>query len=323
MPFNPEGLALSEGYARTMRDEVLPYNAARGRERIVKGDGGRPLYTVCCDADAPRGTVLIVHGFTENADKYAEIIYALLVNGLSVVAYDQRGHGRSWRPEGLEEISLTHVDSFDEYVRDMEIVCRQVLADMPKPHRVLCHSMGGAVTALYLEAHPGEFDRVAMCAPMIAPNLNGIPRPAALLMCQTEKKLGHSKRRIVGSKPYAGERFEDAAANGRERFEWYEALRKATPAFQNNGPTYGWTLEAIRVTDAILAPGAVERIDAKVRLYTAEQDGSVLPGPQGQFIERVRDGERITVANTRHEIYRAPDAVLFPWWRDVLSFLSN
>ena len=69
MPFNPEGLALSEDYARTMHDEVLPRNAARRRERVIEGDGGRPLYTVSYDADAPRGTVLIVHGFTENADK--------------------------------------------------------------------------------------------------------------------------------------------------------------------------------------------------------------------------------------------------------------
>lgn len=323
MPFNPEGLALSEGYARTMRDEVLPRNAARRRERVIEGDGGRPLYTVSYDADAPRGTVLIVHGFTENADKYAEVIHSLLLNGFSVVAYDQRGHGRSWRPEGLKEPSLTHVDSFGEYVRDMEIVCRRVLQEMPKPHRVFCHSMGGAVTALYLEKHPGEFDRAAMCAPMIAPYLNGVPKPAALLLCQVEKKLGHLKRRIVGSKPYAGETFEEAVASGRERFEWYEALRSATPAFQNNGPSYGWTLEAIRVTDAILAPGAVERIDAKVRLYTAALDGSVLPGPQEQFIRRVKDGARVTVADTKHEIYRASDAVLFPWWKDVLDFLLN
>ena len=297
MAFNPDGLALAEGYADTMNGEVLPYNAARRREMTVEGDGGRPLYAARYDADAPRGTVLIVHGFTENADKYAEVIHSLLVNGLSVIVYDQRGHGRSWRPEGLEENSVTHVDSFDEYVRDMEIICRKLLRDMPGPRRVFCHSMGGAVTSLYLEGHPGEFDRAALCAPMIAPNLNGVPKPAALLMCKTESALGRAKKRIVGSKPYDGERFEDAAANGRERFEWYESLRRATPAFQNNGPTFGWTLEAIRVTDAILAPGAVERIDAKVRLYTAALDGSVMPEPQGQFIDRVKDGTRLTVEN--------------------------
>ena len=322
--FNEDGLARAEGYAEAMRDALLPYINARRRDETIAGDGGRPLFVSRFDADAPRGTVLIVHGFTENADKFSELIHSLLRNGLSAVAYDQRGHGRSWRAEGLEDLSLTHVDAFGEYVRDMEIICERVLRDMPKPHRVFCHSMGGAVTGLFLEAHPGVFDRAAMCAPMIAPDLKGMPKPAARFMCQAARAVGRGRQRVFVSKPYVyPDDFDTSCATGRARFDWYEALRRDVPEFRNNSPTYGWTLESIEVTDELLAPGAVERIDAKVALYTAALDDTVLPEPQKRFIERVRDGRHDVVAGAKHEIYRSDDAVLFPWWHGVLAFLMG
>ena len=321
---NSDGLILSDNYISTMEHVVLPFIAARRTDVTVAGDGGKPLFASRFDADDPRGTVLIVHGFTENADKFSELIHSLLKNGLSVVAYDQRGHGRSWRADGLDDLSLTHVDDFGEYVRDMAAVIDQLLEPMPRPHRLFCHSMGGAVSALYLEGHPGVFDRAVLSSPMIAPCLNGLPKPVARLMCRAARALGKGRKRIFASKPYAGpEDFATSCATGRARFDWYEALRSARPAFTNNSPTYGWTLESIDVTDRILAPGAVERIDAKILLYTAALDTMVLPGPQEVFISRVQDGKRQIVDGAKHEIYRSTDEVLFPWWHGVLTFLKG
>ena len=319
---NDDGLVCSENYAETMAQVVLPAINARRTDATLRGDGGIPLFASRFDADAPRGTVMIVHGFTENVDKFSEVIHSLLANGLSVVAYDQRGHGRSWRAEGLEDLSLTHVDDFDEYVRDMEAVYRQMMADMPKPHHVFCHSMGGAAAALYLERHPGTFDRAAMCAPMIAPN-PGMPKFMARALCGAQRALKRGRKRVFTFKPYASkERYEGGSASGKARFEWYEALRFRTPAFQNNSPSYSWVLEAVNVTDEILSPGAVEKIDAKVRLYSAEIEKLVLLGAQRAFIARVRDGELRVVKGAKHEIYRSGDDVFFPWWHDVLTFLS-
>ncbi len=311
--FNPDGLVLSARYAETMNGEVLPKLAALRRDAIIEGDGGRPLFCSRFDAESPAGTVLIVHGFTENADKYAELIHSLLHGGYSVVAYDQRGHGRSWRDPAIGDASLTHVDRFEEYVRDLGVVCDRVLGGMPKPWMLFAHSMGGAVASLFLEQNGGVFERAALCAPMIAPNLGGLSVAAAKLMCGGAAKLGRAKKRIFASKPYAGpEDFETSCAAGRERFAWYDAIKAAVPAFQNNGPTYGWTREAIRASELVLAPGAVERIGVPVRVYTAERDGSVMPDAQEAFAKRLRDGRRTLVKGSRHENYRPGDEVLFP-----------
>lgn len=319
--YNPDGLVLSGDYRHTMQAYVLPWLAARRTEIPVAGDGGKPLY--CCRYDAgsaAAGTVLIVHGFTENADKFAELIHSLLRNGYSVVAYDQRGHGRSWRDPMLGDVSLTHANRFEEYVRDMEAVCDKALAGMPRPRLLFCHSMGGAVSALFMQAHPRFFDRAAMCAPMIQADFH-MPLAAARLMCGAMGLLGKGRARIAASKPYAGpEDFDTSNATGRERFDWYDAVKAETPAFHNNGPTYNWTAQAVRAAGLILAPGAVERIETPVRLYTAALDGTVLPEPQAAFVARLKHGERAVVEGAKHEIYRSSDDVLFPWWHGILEF---
>ena len=322
--FNPDGLALSENYQDTMDTAVFPAINARRTNLTVDGAGGRPLFVSRFDADAPRGTAVLVHGFTENAEKFAELVHSLLSQDWSVVAYDQRGHGRSWRAEGLAEISLTHVDHFGEYVEDLSRVVAEALSPMPRPWVLFAHSMGGAVSSLFLEENHGVFDRAALCAPMIAPNLGGIPAPLGKVICGVPKLLGRGKKRMFVSKPYVyPEAFETSCATGRERFDWYENLRRDHPEFTNNGPSYGWTLEAIGVTKRILAPGAAEKIDIPVRLYTAENDGSVLPEPQRQFIARLKDGRRTLVPGSKHEIYRSADGVLFPWWHEILAFFAE
>ena len=106
--FNEEYLVQAgSSYSRVMNGTVLPWLESRGSVSVVPGFENRPLYCVSYQAEHPVGTVFIVHGFTENALKYSELIFSLLHQGFSVVAYDQRGHGRSWRADGIPDISVS------------------------------------------------------------------------------------------------------------------------------------------------------------------------------------------------------------------------
>ena len=318
------GLVFENGYGETMNGVVLPWLKERRKTVSVSGAGGKKIVCDRYDAEQPKGTVTVVHGFTECAEKFSELTFSLLRNGYSVVAYDQRGHGRSWRDERITDLSLTHVSRFSEYVEDLKAVCDQVLREMPRPWYVFAHSMGGAVTVLFLEEHPGVFEKAALCAPMIAPHRGGLPFFAAKGMCIGGKLFGQGLKRIPMSRPWDGpEDFESACSSGPERFKWYDDLRVRTEIYHNNGPTYSWTLEAFNVTKKILAPGRPESIRIPVRLYTAENDNQVLPEPQEKLIARLPDGKRKIVAGAKHEIYRSPDAVLFPWWDEILAFYGQ
>ena len=321
---NPDFLAFSQDYSRTMNEVIRPALREACQTVPAQGAGGIPLHMERYDAPQARGTVVVLHGFTENAAKFAETIFSLWKNGFCVLAFDQRGHGFSWRYPSVSDLSLTHVDRFDRYVEDLEAVVGSQLSVMPRPWHLFCHSMGGAVAALYMERHPDTFARAALCAPMIAPSTGGVPLPVSLLICDGAALAGKSDKRMFISKPYSGpEDFATSCASCRERFQWYDDLKAATPAYQNNGGTFGWVGNALKVTRQILKSGQPEKIRTKVRLYSAALDNTVLPGPQKTFAGRLPDGSFQVVANAKHEIYRSEDSVLFPWWHDVLAFLKG
>ncbi len=317
------GLCREKDYAQTMDRVVLPYLDAHKRSFRVKGTGDRDLYTVCYQADLPRGTVLICHGFTENSFKYAELIHAFLRQGYSVTVYDQRGHGRSWRDEKLTAHDLTHVDHFTEYVEDLRKVAVEVLPAMTPPYDLFSHSMGGAVAALCLEAGTDPFRKAIFMSPMIQPMTGSIPPWITRIMTGAFCTLGRGKERVFTSSPYHGEAFEHGCATSEVRFGWYEHIRRETPEYQNCSPTYGWVRESLNVKKKILQRAEVEKIRIPVRVYMAELDQVVLAEPQKQFVRRLPQGSLQVVAGAKHEIYRSEDRILDVWWADALRFLET
>lgn len=322
--FNEDYLVQSSSYSDVMDHTVLPWLKERADVRRIPGYDGRSLYCESWQADRPLGTVLIVHGFTENTLKYSELIWSLLHLRFSVIAYDQRGHGRSWRPDGVPDPSVTHVDHFSDYVKDLRTVCDTYSEIMPRPWFIFAHSMGGAVASLLLEQEPALFTAAVLSSPMIAPSTRGVPVSLASALSFLADKAGRGKKKPFFMKPYAGpEDFETSCATDPERFAWYDRIKASEPLFQNSVPSYRWSLESLGVTGKILAPGQPEKITCPVLLFSAGIDFSVLPEPQEQFISRIPCGSLIPVPEARHEIYRSVNHVLFPWWHEVILFLKQ
>ena len=321
--FNQDFLVQSSSYREIMNGTVLPWLHERERVAMIPGFGDRPLYCVSYDADDPVATVLIVHGFTENAFKYAELIWSLLHLRFSVVAYDQRGHGRSWRSEGISDNSVTHTDRFSDYVIDLKHICDACRPASPVPFFVFAHSMGGAVVSLFLEQYTDVFSAAVLSSPMIAPYTGGIPASFSSLICRISGIIGKQKAHPFFMKPYSGpEDFNTSCATDPERFAWYDEIKASRTEFQNSIPSYQWSFEALHVTDRILAPGAPEKISCPVLLFTAEHDFSVLSEPQKDLIRRISKGKHVFVKGSRHEIFRSVNDVLFPWWHEVIGFYT-
>ena len=311
-----------QNFAEQMKTEVLPYLRERRRDGIFSGWDGKPLHFARFSADQPRGTIVLLHGYTESIEKYGELIYVFLRNGWNVQAYDQRGHGVSYR--AVKPNFLTHVGCFQEYVDDFALFVQQAAADQEMPYVLFAHSMGGAVAALYLERGASIFQRAILNSPMIAPNRKGLPLWVAKRICQTAIERGYGEKRLFTSAPYTGrERFAHSCAGSRARFDYYEEFRFHHQEYQNAAPTYRWTLEALCVTQAILAPGQPEKIAIPLRLYSAGRDHTVERKSQKKWIQRVPKGEFYSVLKAKHEIFQSEDAVLYPYLDSVLSFLNQ
>ena len=310
-------------YARDFEERVIPALACAKREFLHTTKNGTQLYAVRYDAQQPRGTVVLLHGLGESAEKYREMCYYFLESGYTVLAFDQRGHGRSTR---LVETGLIHTTRFSHYVEDLrELLCAQQ-AHLPAPRYLYAHSMGGAVAALYLARYPGFFQKAVLSSPMIAMQYKGVPRFLGYVACTVLRLLGRGKKRFIGMSPSPSpeqECVERTEAQSVPRFEAYRKLKLSEPRFHAARPTVVWVHEALRCTRDILKKGAPEGITIPVRVYAAELETLVLEAPQRAFAARLPRGEFRLVVGAKHEIYFAGDEILHPYMSEVLEFFGN
>jgi acylglycerol lipase len=105
------------------------------------------IFTQQWQPDAPRGGVLLVHGYGEHSGRYAHVAEHLAAHGYAAFALDLRGHGRSAGRRVM-------VRRFGDFVADVATYAAQLRADHPDlPLFVYGHSMGSLVTLLFAAEH--------------------------------------------------------------------------------------------------------------------------------------------------------------------------
>lgn len=269
-----------------------------------------------------RRAVVIVHGYTECAEKFRELAWYFIQNGFSVFSMDQRGHGKSVRE--VEDLSVTHVEHFSDYLSDLEQFMEKIV--YPRTHgQKLClfgHSMGGAVAAFALIEHPEWFSRAVLNAPMIAPITKPLPRLAAKALSDMYCLVGKGKERAFVGKPFdpAREKYETSHMTSRARFDYYQQKRVAREELHNCSPTYSWIREAAGVTEPLLHRAQMIRVP--VMLCQAIQDSIVELDEQEKFIKKVPDGKLVKF-DAKHELYSSHDEVLGDYVNKVIDFMSE
>ena len=132
-----------KNYAERMQNGVEPYLAAHAEEFYWERESGHPIHVLRYRAFRPRGVVVISHGFTENAEKYKEIVYYFIKEHFHVYLPEHCGHGKSYRL--VEDPSLVYVDSYHRYVEDLLFVARKAKAQAcGLPLVLYSHSMGSS-----------------------------------------------------------------------------------------------------------------------------------------------------------------------------------
>lgn len=309
-------------YEYQMKNTVEPALAAVRQSGTFRVADGTELAVSLYPAEAPRGSVVIVHGFSETAEKYRELIWYFLNENYTVLAYDQRGHGRSTRTAPAD---VTHVTAFEDYVEDLHALLVAKAEELPRPRYLFSHSMGGAVGALFLITYPGFFEKAVLSSPMIAARHDGLGLHACRGICLFCMKTGRAAKRIFVSGKTSdptGETPETGASDSAARFEYYRQLRLTNPVLFGGAPTYNWTYASLGVTKKILKKGAPERVKIPVLLFSADNDTLVKRKPQQEFIRRVAHGTFVTEP-AKHEIYAAGDAVLYPYLDRIFNFYQS
>ena len=312
-----------ENYEENYNTLAAPYlEAHRQADDYFESFDGRKLHYAVYTADEAKGTLTIVHGFTESIIKFLPMTFVFLNEGYNVCLLDQRGHGRSFRY--VENKSLTHIEKFEEYVKDLQTFIEKIVSALPGPHFLFSHSMGGGVAAELLETGTEFFKKAVLSSPMIEPAHAGVPLPVTKLVFGGMVLAGKKQSTLFNKPDYNGEEtFEDSCATSRARFDWYHKRRAADPYLYNYNPSVGWAKESMKVPSVILKKGAPEAIKVPILLFSCDNDTLVMRPAQETFIRRVKKGLFVAVANAKHEIYRSTDDVLYPYLEQILDFFAR
>jgi alpha-beta hydrolase superfamily lysophospholipase len=117
-----------------------------------------------------RGTVLIVHGLGEHAQRYVRLAADLCAAGWQVQSWDQRGHGDSEGARGAVTTSTSLLD-------DLALVLRTLRdEEVPRPLVLLGHSMGGAVAARHMADGCNGVDALVLSSPAFDAGLSRAQR---------------------------------------------------------------------------------------------------------------------------------------------------
>ena len=112
----------------------------------VFGHGQLRLHGQSWSPASPDARVMLIHGFGEHSNRYANLIDGLLAARIAVHAVDHRGHGRSSGRRG-------HIQRWTEYRGDMAALWAS-LPDDRRPRFVYGHSMGALIALDYVCQHP-------------------------------------------------------------------------------------------------------------------------------------------------------------------------
>lgn len=328
-----ESLILTdENYAAQMESHVLPLLDAQKEELWISREDNPQQKLYCGRFTAPRGDgdvrgiVIISHGYTENADKYKEVVYYFLKMGYHVYIPDHCGHGRSYRL--AEDLFLVHVDSYKRYVEDLLSVAHRAKSDYEDlPLYLYGHSMGGGIAAATAAAEPDLFKKAILSSPMIQPDTWPLPWKMAVFLTGLACLFGQSAQHLPGGRPFDDtETFELSSAASQARFDYQQQIRRAEPLFQNTCGTYRWTRSAGKLHRHLMHT-AWKQIHIPLLLFQAEEDGLVSPKAQYRFVQKVSRRYLaptwlIKVSGSKHEIYNAKYETLVKYWTKIFRFLK-
>lgn len=102
-------------------------------------------------APEPRGTALLIPGFTGSKEDFLGILPLLAARGWNALGYSQRGQADSAAPAGADAYRL------DDFAQDAVAVAESVAATCGGPIHLLGHSFGGVVAREALLREPALF----------------------------------------------------------------------------------------------------------------------------------------------------------------------
>ncbi len=273
---------------------------------VTTPDGLKIRYARWKSASAPiKGTILVLQGRAEYIEKYYETIEQLRSEGFEVVAFDWRGQGGSDRL--LEDPRRGYVDTFDDYVADLESVIDEVLLpDCRAPYYLLAHSTGGLVALTAAIKIRNKIRRMVLCSPFLGINSRGLPDSWVYFATGAMTALGLGESFVgrggtpIENIPYAKNLVTSDTARFMRNRQFVEEHR----SLSIGGPTANWVFAAGKAIEQVFDPDFYSRISIPALFVIAGSDQVVDPAAAEQLALRIRTASSLTISGAKHELFQ-------------------
>ncbi len=309
-------------YGVTMKSTVEPYLEKRRTDGYFISFDGKRMHYEAYEKLLSRGSVVILHGFCESAEKFREITYYFRKAGYSVFVPDLRGHGKSYH--GSDKKETVGIDSFNTYERDLEEFIEKAVkpASGNRKIYIYSHSLGSTVSLLYLMKNPDAVSKAVLSSPMICPN-TGMPvflaGTASRLLCAAGgKNVSAPGRCVFNENASAG----DSDAASPERFYYYHEKRIKEPLYQTSGPAFSWVTASLEARDKILGEWNKSRVNTKLLVFIPEEDKQLLTEYTRKFVS-LSGAKAKKAENSRHEIFMSRKDSLRWYMEEIFDFFGD
>ncbi|WP_243109757.1 MULTISPECIES: alpha/beta fold hydrolase [Clostridium] len=291
----------------------------------IKGELDNKMYYEIYKINDDRGGIVISHGFTECIEKYKEFIYYLTREGYSVYIMEHRGHGRSGELGKLHK-SQVNVENFNYYVNDLKIFIDEVVVkrNEDKDLFLFGHSMGGAISAMFIEKYNNYFKKAILSSPMLKIAVGNVPSFLAIILCKILIIFGKGDKFIFGNMPYESTYdFILASTSNESRYNLYYREVLSNENLQRGGGSFKWLYESLIGIKYILKKENIRKIKTPILLFQAGKDELV--GERGikKFIKLCKSANLIYYKNAKHDLYLENNDILEDYLDKIFDFMQE
>jgi len=275
---------------------------------IMTARDGRKIRYARFPLHGKHGTVVVLPGRNECIEKYFETIRDLAQRGFASVALDWRGQGGSERL--LRDPRRGHVESFNEYVSDLDQFFREiVLPDCKPPYTVLGHSTGALIALLAAPDLANRVRRMVLCAPLLE-ICTSLPMPFIGGLASFLHAIGLGEVYITGESRRGKEmpfRPNRLTSDG-TRYARNQELVSAFPELFVGGPTAAWLNAACAAVRRVRDPDFMASVHVPILFLAAGMDRVVSTPAIERYARGLRSAKILTIDGARHELLQERDS---------------
>lgn len=272
-----------------------------------------------------KGTIVFMEGMGGFIESYERFCCWFVEKGFDVLAFDWRGQGASDRIT-LKD-TLLHVDSFDDYIHDLEDLIDYCQEEIVGPIVFVASSMGGNIALRYVNDHPNMIDGLILLSPMIDINTYPYPYPIARGIAAVANQIGNGESFVFGYDTFSLEsclgKYDPTKHGNQEQYIRDCHTLHQRPNMAVGGPSFNWLLSAFHSCDELKECDFDNRVP--ILMVSVAKDHLVDTQAQLDLCSRLPSCQQILYSDdkTHHNLLHDDEPVFTRLTEDIEMFLRD